>query len=211
MVLDDFLDTNIVVNYINCNEDSKKIVKASYDYVKNIKGEILLCGFVVLELKNLLKKKAIIHNVVLKKMNDGDYDLSESLSNRELSHAKKLYVVVKDRGIQEISEIFSKERMFFEIGIEKFLKFRLGEAVLSVNEIDQELVRKIHDLISNIDDCKVLASALQYRKAKKSNFNFVTADDDFDKNGYDYLKEHFEINYSEDKYEFPKLVNLLSN
>jgi len=47
-------------------------------------------------------------------------------------------------------------------------------------------------------------------QSKRDIFLFVTADgNDFDPNGYEYLKEHFEINYPKEKYKFPELLNLM--
>ncbi|MCK4997105.1 hypothetical protein KAS08_02270 [Candidatus Pacearchaeota archaeon] len=211
MTIDNFLDTNIVVNYVNRNNTSKKIVKDCYDYVESIKGKIILCGFVANELEKLFEKRSRIHNAVLKKVKDKNYDLSENLNRRESPRAKKLYVKVKDIEIKKLSELLAKERVSFEMGVEKFLKIEVDKIIINPREINQELVRKINDIISNIDDCKVLASALQYQSKEEHLFNFVTADDDFSENGYEYLKEHFKINHSKDEIRFPKLVNLLTH
>ena len=65
------------------------------------------------------------------------------------------------------------------------------------------MVNKIHDIISNHADCKILASALQLQKIREP-FLFVTADGkDLAPNHYDFLKDHFKINYPKEGYLFP--------
>jgi predicted nucleic acid-binding protein len=210
MQRDEFLDTNIVMNYINYNENSKKIVKKSYEYILSSNGRIILCGMVIKELRKLQGKKSRINKAVLKLLENENYDLSRDLSSREIPFAKKLYAKYKNIGVEKLSENFDKERAFFEIELDKFLKFKVKKIVISISEIDSKLVNKIYDLVPNIDDCKVLASALQYQKTQEKLFNFVTADnEDFFINGYDYLKEHFVINYSKENWKFPELVNLM--
>jgi predicted nucleic acid-binding protein len=210
MVTEEFLDTNIIVNYVNHNENSKKIVKKTHDYVLEIKGKIILCGIVIKELNKLIERKSRIHKSVLILLENEEYDLSKNLSSREVPFAKKLYAKFKNFDKEKLSKIFSQERILFEIEIDKFLKFKVDKIVIPISEVCPELVSKIHNLIQNIDDCKVLASALQYQKQEESLFNFVTADaGDFFVNGYNDLKEHFEINYSKENWRFPELVNLM--
>jgi len=206
--MEEFLDTNIVIDYINCNEGSSGKVEASAEYVKNIKGEIILCGFVVWELKNRMKKNREIHVAVLNKMKGVGGDFFK-LGRREGALAKKVYLKVGEMDIEKVSEFFSEQRDLFEIGLEKFLKFSVDRVVVGKEDIDSKLVSEIKKIISNVADCSVLASALRYQKGR-GIFNFVTADRDFDENIYDYLKEHFKINCSEDGFIFPRLVNLLS-
>ncbi|MDA3778850.1 MAG: hypothetical protein PF487_01220 [Bacteroidales bacterium] len=211
MVSDDFLDTNIIINYINCGNGSQKIVKKSHDYVSSIEGSVLLCGYVFYELENYKKNKKFLFKSVLNKMKDDSYDFFDLLGSRQIPAAKKLYLKVKDIEIQKVSKIFSKERILFEIGLDRFMELFVKEIIIQKKDVDESLAKKINDLISNIDDCRVLASALQCEKVKERAINFVTADDDFDSAGYEYLKEHFEINYAKEKWQFPKLVNLLED
>ena len=127
------------------------------------------------------------------------------------SYAKKLYLQFKGKNLEELEELFLKERIIFERKIEQFLKFKVDIKVIQINQIKTELVSKIHNLILNHADCKVLASALQYQKTEKEKFNFVTADKDFAPNEYEFLEEQFEINYPKENWKFPNLVNLLYN
>lgn len=210
MQMDEFLDTNIVVNYINYNEKSKTIVKRSYEYILSTKGKIILCGMVIKELKKLQNRKSRIHKAVLFLLKDGNYNLSKILYSKEIPFAKKIYAKYNHLDREKLSEIFEKERTFFEIELDKFLKFKTERLVIPISEVDSFLVSKLHNSIENIDDCKILASALQYQKTEDKLFNFVTADDgDFFINGYEYIKEDFEINYSKENWKFPNLVNLM--
>lgn len=210
MQRDEFLDTNIVMNYINYNEKSKTIVRRSYEYILSTKGKIILCGMVIKELRKLQDRKSRIHKAVLFLLKDENYDLSKILYSREIPFAKKIYAKYNHVDREKLSEIFDKERTFFEIEFDKFLKFKIEKLVIPVSEIDPSLVSKLYNSIENIDDCKILASALQHQKTEDKLFNFVTADDgDFFINGYKYIKEDFEINYSKENWKFPELVNLM--
>lgn len=210
MQRDEFLDTNIVMNYLNYNERSKTIVKKSYEYVLSTNGKIILCGMVVKELRKIQDRKSRIHRAVLSLLKDENYNLSKILYSKEIPFAKKLYAKYNRVDEEELSKIFGRERAFFEIELDKFLKFGIEKLVIQISEIDSSLVSKLHNSIENIDDCKVLASALQHQKTEDKLFNFVTADDgDFFINGYEYIKEDFEINYSKENWRFPNLVNLM--
>ena len=156
-----------------------------------------------------MKKRSKIHYIVLQIIKSGDESFYEKLPKRDVPYAKKLHIQFKEKDLTELNKLFLEERTMFEKKIELFLKFKVDLKVIPINQINEDLVRRINDLISNVGDCRVLSSALQYQKNKEI-FNFVTADGkDFDPNGYDYLKEHFKINYSKDNYIFPKLINLM--
>ena len=59
MERDNFLDTNIIINYINFDEEfHSKITKKCRDYIiKNNAEKIILCFFVISELYNIMKKE----------------------------------------------------------------------------------------------------------------------------------------------------------
>ncbi|MCK4997165.1 hypothetical protein KAS08_02580 [Candidatus Pacearchaeota archaeon] len=212
MVSDNFLDTNIIINYINYSEKSNNLVKNSHDYVLNSKGEIIVCEMVIKELNKIRERKSLIRKVVLELLKNENYDLSLVLSKKDIPFAKKLYARFRNYEIKKVSEIFIEEESVFAIEIDKFIETKVNKRVIPLSNIDNELVIILHDLITNIDDCKVLASALQYQKQQSEIFNFVTADNtDFNERDYKYLIEHFEINHNKKGFIFPKLVNLLSN
>jgi len=211
METDQFLDTNIVFNYSNYNDLSSNIIKKCYLFILNKNGKFLLCWAVLKELGEVIKKRARIHKEVLRKMQNPRFSFEESslISKRDIPFTKQLYEKFKKRSVKEITNIFEDERRSSEIKIEKFIHTMVDERVIPIEQIDNELVNKIHDIIPNHADCKILASAIQLQDTREI-FLFVTADaKDLDPNGYKYLKEHFEINYPNEKYKFPELLNLM--
>ena len=111
---------------------------------------------------------------------------------------------------KEVAEKLSFERDILQISIDKFLNSKVDETVINIEEIDNELVNKIHDFIDNHADCKILASALQFQsQTNREIFLFVTADEkDFSPNGYKFLIDQFVIIGLNKKYKFPELYNL---
>ncbi len=210
MSKDNFLDTNVIFHYSNYVEDkSKKILKKCYLFIENKNGKFLLCGVVLEELSSIIKKRVYIHKAVISKIKNRDFSLEKDLSSRDAPFAKQLYEQFKDGDSEKISLEFANQRHLSEIKIEKFLKTMVDEKVISVDKIDNNLVNKIHEIISNHADCKILASALQHQKDREI-FLFVTADGkDLDPNGYEYLKEQFEIDYPKEKWKFPEFHNLM--
>ena len=134
------------------------------------------------------------------------FEESKFLSKKEIPYAKKLYEVYKDKNLEEVEKIFSEERNEIEIKIEQFLKTKLDEIVIPLNEIDIQLIKIINNTISNHADCKVIASALQFKQERSEDFYLVTADaQDLSPNTYDFLKDDPKLK----KYEFPTLKNLV--
>ncbi|GBE20316.1 MAG TPA: hypothetical protein ENG87_03280 [Candidatus Pacearchaeota archaeon] len=212
MKKDNFLDTNIIFNYSNYNDSSGNIVKKCYLFVVNKSGKFILCWAVLRELSEIIKKRARIHKEVLRKLQNSNYSFEESplISKRDIPFIKQIYERFKYGNSEEVSNSLKLDRRLSEIKIEQFLKTKVDEKVIPINQINGDLVGKIHDIIPNHADCKILASALQLQQIKEKIFNFVTADgQDLDPNGYEYLKEHFEINCPKEKYIFPNLVNLM--
>jgi len=210
MVKDSFLDTNVIINYVNFDEKFyKKITKKCYEYILQKHGKFILCIAVVNELYEIMKKRSRIHRAVLKMIENKNPNINDFLPSKEIPIAKKLYIQFKDENLEVLQREFSNERKIFEIKIEQFLKTNIDEKVVPLNQIDINLVNRIHDIIPNHADCKILASALQLQ-INRGLFLFVTADaKDLDPNGYEYLKEHFEINYPDEEYKFPELLNLI--
>lgn len=209
MTKDNFLDTNVILNYSNYDgENSRDIIKKCYLFIKNKNGGFILCGAVMDELSDIVIKRANIHKAVIKKLKDEKFSF-EGVSNRDTPFAIKLYEALKNQDIKKVSEELSKERDLSEINIQKFIKLLADERVIPLEQIDTELVNRIHDIIQNHADCKILASALQLQKNREI-FLFVTVDGkDLNPNRYNYLKEHFEINFPKEDYKFPELKNLL--
>lgn len=214
MEKDSFLDTNVIFSYSNYNEQSKEefeeIIKKCYLYICSKKGRFIVCGAVLEELQETIKKRARIHKAVVSKIQNQEYSFENNLlvSKRDIPFVKKLYEQFKNNETEKVAIFFRLERRLSEIAIQKFLETDVDEKVIPLEQIQTELVNKIHDIISNHADCKILASALQSQQGREI-FLFVTADEkDLAPNHYDFLKEHFEINYPKEKYQFPQLKNL---
>lgn len=159
----------------------------------------------------IIIKRARIHRAVISKIKNPNFSLDNTslISKRDIPLAKQLYEEFKNGDVNSISEKFAAERDKSEFMIKKFLAALIDERVIPIEQIQVELVNKIHDILSNHADCKIVASALQLQKERKI-FLFVTADkQDLAPNHYEFLKEHFEINHPRGKYIFPELCNLM--
>ncbi|KKP30789.1 MAG: hypothetical protein UR15_C0001G0034 [Parcubacteria group bacterium GW2011_GWA2_31_28] len=205
---DSFLDTNVIVNFINYQKGkSDEITTKCYLHIRNKTGKFIICYAVMRELSNIMTKLSIIHKEVLHKVEDESYSLKESkaLSKKDVPFAEKLYVAYKNEPIDKIGQIFSSERDLFEIEIERFLKNNIDLRVIPLEQIKSELVNAIRDIIDNYADCQIVASALQHQNEQDEIFLFVTADKkDLSPNGYEYLKEYGTLK----NYKFPELCNL---
>jgi hypothetical protein len=119
-----------------------------------------------------------------------------------------LYEFKKNISLNILSNAFLEDEIYLEMNIEHFLKTKVDEKVIPIDQIDINLVKKLNDYIDNYADCNMLASALQFQKDKEI-FLFVSVDNkDFGSNRYDFLKEQFQINYSKEAYKFPELLML---
>src|SRR3989344_9314215 len=122
---DSFLDTNIIINYVNYQKDkSNEITTKCYSYVMNKSGKFLVCHAVIKELYNIITKLSIIHKEVLKKIDNELYSLvdSKNLSKKDVPFAEKLYLIHKEVNKDRLIELLALERDIFEIEIDKFLK-----------------------------------------------------------------------------------------
>jgi hypothetical protein len=154
----------------------------------------------------------MIHKAVVEKIKNEKYDLSKNLDFRSAAKAKQLYTLFKDKNPGEVATYFQEQRENSNFKIDQFIEITLNEKVIPLEKINKELVNKLHDYIENHSDCKILASALQLQAIEdRPSFLFVTADNHFSPNEYDFLKEQFEINYPEENWKFPELLNLLFN
>ena len=215
MEKDSFIDTNVIYNYSVYQEKFKDeialIIKKCYLYIASKKGKFIACFAVLEELEEIIKKRARLHKAVIEKIQRAEYFFENNsfISSRDVPFAKKLYEKYRNKKAEEASIELKMERTLSEIAIQKFLETNVDEKVIPIEQIDNELVKKIHDIIPNHADCKILASSLQLQKDREL-FLFVTADSkDLDPNGYDFFKEHFEINYPKEKHKFPELLNLM--
>lgn len=204
-----FFDTNIIINYAYYYEGSEsQINKKCFIYIKNKIAKFIICYFVEKELFNFIKNRATLHKEILNKIENFDYSFENSLflSKREIPYAKKLYEVYKNNPLEEVAKIFSEERNEIEIKIERFLKTKLDEKVIPIENINIGLLNALYNTITNHADCKILASALQLMQEKEEDFYLVTADaKDLSPNSYDFLKDDPKL----EDYKFPTLKNLM--
>ena len=206
---DSFLDTNVIINFVNYQKDkSNEITTKCYSYITNKQGKFIVCYAVIRELAKIITKLSVIHKEVLRKIEDESYPLDESkyLSKKDILFAEKLYLVHKELNKDKLKEIFASERDIFEIEIDKFLKNKIDIRVIPLEQIKIELVNAIRDILDNYADCQILSSALQYQNEQKDIFLFVTADGkDLNPNNYDFLKSYDILK----KFKFPELYNLM--
>ncbi len=204
--MDSFLDTNVIVYYVNYDKESASAASSrSYFYILNKKSRFIICHAVIRELGNVVNKFSTINKEVLKKVINPDYDLEKEkrIAKKDILFAQKLYLTYKDDNPEEIKETFALERDRFEIGIEQFLKNKVDIKVISIEQIEIELVNIIRDFVDNFADCQILASAIQYQKDKEK-FLFVTADGEhLGSNNYNFLKQDSRLK----NHKFPKLLN----
>ncbi len=210
--MESFLDTNIIFHYSNYTKFSSSIIEKCYVFITNKKTSFILCYAGLSELKKIIRDRSRLYKAVIEKVKNPNYSLedSELISVRKTREAKKLYRKFKDQPVEKVRKILDNQRKKSELRIEKFIQFKIDEKVIPLEKIDNYLVNKIHDYINNHADCKILTSALQLQK-ERDLFLFVTADNDFAHNEYDFLKEQFDINYAKGNWKFPKLRNLLSD
>lgn len=207
--MEQFLDSCVIIHYSNyIDEKSKKVIKKCFNFIESKKEKFILCYASLEEISNFRINRLKIHKEVIKKLKDPRYNFGSNLDFRSISIAKQLYSLFKGKDPIKVSSYLREQRRISNFRVEQFLINSLDEKVIPLEKIDKSLINKIHDIISNHADCKILASALQLQK-ERNLFLFVTADRDFDPNGYDFLKEHFEINYPKENWVFPNLVNLM--
>jgi hypothetical protein len=205
--MDSFFDTCIIIRYASYNElvEAPLNLKCN-NYITNKKGRYMLCYYVLDELKNFIKKRALIHKEVLKKLLNFNYSINDFriLSKQDIAYANKLFESNKGKNPEKASKIFFEERNNFQRKIDIFIKLLLDERVIPVDAIDSGIVSILKNFIEKHSDCLVLASAIQKQQNKEA-FLFVTCDAHFNPNNYNFIKEDEKLK----EYKFPELKNLL--
>lgn len=204
--MDNFLDTCVIINYSLYNGE-KGIIGKCYEFITKL-GNCILCYYVADELNRFIMKRAVIYKEVLSKIrnplhNIGELKESSILSKPELAYASKLYEKFKSNSFEIVNKILLEEKTQIELRIDIFKK-KIKEYLIKKEEISQQLVNILHEFIEKYADCLVLASAIQAQE-NRDIFLFVTADNHFDPNGYNFIKSEPRLK----KYKFPELKNLL--
>jgi len=205
--MDSFFDTCVIIKYASYDGLAVNLLNEKcYKYITDKKEKFIICYYVLDELKNFVKKRFLIHKEVLKKIKDPSYNFNDFglLSRYDLAYSSKLYESNKEKDPEKLSKIFFEERNNFQNKIDVFLKLILDEKVIPIENIDGNIVSILRNYIEKHSDCLVLASAVQEQQ-KKDTFFFVTSDDHFNPNNYEFIKEDIKLK----DYKFPKLKNLL--
>lgn len=205
--MDSFFDTCVIIKYASYDPLVENSLNMKcYSYIKHKKGNFILCYYVLDELNSFIKKRAVIHKEVLKKIENPEYNIVDFgiLSKIDLAYANKLYESNKEKNVETLSKIFLEERNNFQRKIDVFIKIILNEKVIPVDSIDKEIVSVLKNFIDKHSDCLVLASAMQEQQNRETFF-FVTSDDHFYPNNYDFIRDDIKLK----KYKFPELKNLL--
>jgi hypothetical protein len=212
--MDSFFDTSVIIKYGGFDKNSNdKLSLKCFNYILSKKGKFLLAYYVEDEIKNRIKKRRIIFQEVLNKIKDSSYEIEKTKRYNELrasdkAYLKKLYEKLKEKDITDAKRILSEEQINFEIRIDQFLKVQVDERTINIDEIKLELVKVLNNFVDDYADCKVLASAIQAQE-KRETFLFVSCDNHFSPNTYDFVKKQFEIDYPKKNYKFPTLKNFL--
>lgn len=208
---DNFFDACVVLGFGLYTEKIDNLInKKCYKFIIEKKSKYLICHAVIRELNNFIEARKIIIYEVTNKIKNITYEIGTSeisiknLSKNEINKAKQLYEKLKNKNIEEVSEMLISELTTLGVRIDQFLKFKVDEKVILISEISNNLVSMLHDLIDNYSDCRILASAIQEQE-KRAIFLFVTKDrEHFNPNAYEFVKEDSRF----EKYKFPELKNL---
>ena len=208
---DSFFDACVILGFGLYTEKINNLInKKCYEFIMAKSSKYIICHAVIRELNNFIEARKIIIYEVIKKIKDFDYEIGTSetsiknLSKNEINKAKQLYEKLKDRKVEQVSEMLISELTTLEIRIDQFLKFKVDEKVILIKDIRSGLASMFHDLVDNYSDCRILASAIQEQE-KRAIFLFVTKDKEhFNPNAYEFIKEDPRF----EGYKFPELKNL---
>lgn len=209
--MDNFFDSCVIIaQALHSRNINNKTNLKCYNFINNKKSENIICHFVIKELERFRSSRRIINYEVISKAKNPEYeigssDISKNLSKNEVNKAKQLYELLKKYPLNKISKKLIHEIINLEIGIDKFLKFKVDKKTVPIENIEKGILSAIYDLIDNYNDCKILASAIQEQQ-KRPIFSFVTIDKEhFNPNTYSFVKKDPRIKDN----KFPELKNLL--
>ncbi|MCX6750903.1 MAG: hypothetical protein NTZ83_05575 [Candidatus Pacearchaeota archaeon] len=206
--MDSFLDSTVIINYMEYDYIKEQLRKKCSEYIKSLNGKIFISLIVKEELQRAILKRKEIYECVLKKIKYPDYELDYKrtiyLDKQNIIFAQDLYLKLKDKDISRLSKEFDSEIDFLKASLDLFIKNKVNEIAIAKSDLDSSILSIIHDFIDDFADCKVLTSAIQMQQNKEIFF-FVTADNHFDPNGYNFIKTEPRL----ENYKFPTLKNFL--
>lgn len=204
--MENFPDSCTVIFYLEYFIYKNELRERCARYIQA--NENLLCFYVLREIKEVIKKREIQFNEILKKLEDDLYDIgsskeSEILNKKEIIYTENLFEEVRNYDIEMLGRKFESEISIMRLNLRIFLK-KIKEFVIKEEEIDKSLVNLLREFIEDYSDCKILASALQTQQNREI-FLFLTADKHINPDGYDFIKEDPRLK----NYKFPTVKNLL--
>ena len=208
--MDSFFDTCVVINYGTFSKLVENILtKKCYLYIVNKKDKFLLGNYIEGEIKIRINKRRVIYQEVINKLIHSEYDFEKSpffldLNDKDKNQVRRLYQINEKRDSFEMKQIFAEDQAVFETKIERFLKFLVDERLIAIEEIKPTLMSIMRSEGFTNPDSKVITSALQAQQGR-GIFFFVTADDHFSPNSYNFLKDDPKLS----EYKFPILKNFL--
>lgn len=205
--MDSFLDTVIIIKYIEYEYIKEQLRKKCFEHVKS-SGKILISFLVKEELERQVVKRKEIYELVLKKIENSsfeiDYRKTAFLSKEDAIFAENLCLKLKGKSIEALKKEFDSEIGFLYASTALFLKNKVNEIAIKKSELNSFILSVVHDFIEDFADCRILTSAIQMQQSK-SQFFFVTADRHIDAGSYDFVEHDIRLK----DYKKPKLKNLL--
>lgn len=204
--MDSFLDSCVVIFYIQPDNSNKSIKKRCFEYVSSNIKLSLISAYIVEEIKSYIRKRDVQFNEIIKKKENTNYKLGESkeayiLSKEDVAFAEKQYELIKNEDSSTLKKEFSEQIKIIRLNFDIFLK-QIKEVLMEKEDV--ELARILREFIEDYADCKVLSNVLVCQ-AKRELFAFVTADRHLSPNIYQFTKEDLRFK----DYKFPELRNLL--
>lgn len=206
--MDSFLDSAVIINYLEYEYIKEQLRKKCFEYIKNQDGKILLSFIVEDELHKVILKRKEIYECVLRKIKDPSYEINCQktvyLKKEDTIFAQSLYLKLKKESITRLKKDFDSEIDFLNASLSLFLKNKVNEIDIHKSDLEESLLSIIHNFIEDFADCRVLTSAMQMQK-NRAIFLFATADEHFAPNDYEFLKNEPKL----EDYKKPILKNLL--
>jgi predicted nucleic acid-binding protein len=210
--MDSFLDTTVIIKYLEYDYIKEQLTKKCFEHVKSSDSRIIISFIVKDETNRAILKRKEIYEYILKKIKEPDYELDSKkaiyLNKQDIIHSRELYLKFKEKDFNRLKQDFNDEINFLNASFDLFLRKRIDEISITKSELDKFLLSIIHNFIEDFADCRVLTSAMQIQQ-DKNTFFFVTADDHFNPNTYKFIEEQFKIDYQKENYKFPTLKNFL--
>ncbi len=206
--MNSFLDTTIIIKYLEYDYIKEQLREKCFEYIKSSKTSLLISFVVKDELSRVVLQRKEIYECVLRKIKDPyyefDYKKTIYLKKHDVLFAQELYLRLKSQDVEKLRYEFDSEISFLNVSLDLFLKNKVDEIEIRKLELDNFIQSILQDYIADFADCRVLTSAIQMQQTRDIFF-FVTADRHFAPNEYEFLKDESKLK----NYKFPELKNIL--